>query len=203
MKKEVRISEHLFQGQIKMFARGFSSSKCILDTKTYVTIYVTYVTVYTEYVIFFFLSCCSTLCDELSKDEEASLCICDFQGTGEDGLSIKLWRVWLGTVSTCALASAICSQESTVSVALLNPRLRNICRQGCVTLEVGAGLLLCNCWKQRCSQGLWNMLTILTTHANMIRCLVAVTWFGQWLLSVGESNLKNGFHSIWKSMLLP
>lgn len=101
---------------------------------------------------YFFLTSCSTSYDELSKDEEASFCTSVFQGTGEDSMSMKQRRVWLGTVSTCALASAICSQESTVNAVLLNPHLRNICRQDCVTLEVGAGLLLCNCWKQRCCQ---------------------------------------------------
>lgn len=59
------------------------------------------------------------------------------------------------------------------------------------------GLPLCDCWKQICSQGFWNMLTVLKTHADMIRHLVAATCFEQWMFSVVESDLKNGFHSSW------
>lgn len=46
------------------------------------------------------------------------------------------------------------------------------------------------------------MLTIVKTHANMMRCLAAANCCEQRLFSVGESNLKNGFHSSGKSSLL-
>lgn len=146
-----------------------------------------------------FLSSCSPLVryDGCSKDEEASLCSSDFQGTGENTPFVKLLRVALSTVSMCVLASAVCFEESTV-VLLNSPMLlRNTNKQDCFSLEVGAGLLLCHFWKQRCSHGFWTVLTILKTPTDRIRHLAIAAHCEQWLFFVAESNMRNGVHSRW------